>query len=402
MHEVRHPKYKDAFSYALRTVAMIESAPLMVNALIEIGTLLSNINRQSALRVFESAYEAITKMPQPLKDEFLYSLVKRLVKADAIDTAFKYSLELDDEIKKNDVLILILNSYVDKGNLRKAHEVLDYIQSEPWRSLALFNILREHLKREEFGTTLGLLSQFRSDYWLGEAVKTAAFYLKKAGVWDSAVYEKFLDVLIELLPKMGAEVLRSFLIGLALQNDVEFVAKSLPRIPREYRDEVLPGIVSSIIDMPELLERFIDLLPEDARELVEAQILDYLLEAEPKSEYLSLVRKIGSMASSDRILVKVIRYLSKLHDYETAWELASSIKDPHLRSLAFGGIAVEKLKEGDIDGAIDATSEVKDPRWGSWLLSEILAKIAELQASGRVVEDIEERAEEQKRLWAKE
>ncbi|WP_231855749.1 hypothetical protein [Thermococcus peptonophilus] len=370
--------------------------------MLEVGTLLSGINPQSASRVFESAHEAISEMPQPLKDDFLQRLVKKLVQVNLIEKAFEYSLELENEVKRNDSLILVLNSYVNEGNLRNAHRVVEYIQNEPWRSLALFSILKEHLKRGELGTALGLLSQFRSDYWLGEAVKSVAVYLKKSDNLDSAVYEKVFQFMASLSSDVSNDVLKSFLVGLAVQGEIKFVSESLKRIPREQWDEIISAIVSSIIDRGELVTEFLDSLPEDAKILAVGYVLDILLERPPSSEYLELVRKIGSFASSERIKVKAVRYLSKLHDYEGAWNLASSISDPHLRSLAFGSIAIEKLKEGDIDGAIDAALEVKDPRWGSWLLSEILAKIAELQASGQVVEDIEERAEKQKRLWADE
>lgn len=402
MYLAKRPKYKDAFSSALRAIASIENPPLMVHALIEVGTLLSSINPQSANRVFESAYEAILKMPQAPRDDFLYRLVKKLVQLDFMDRAFEYSLEIENEVKRNDALILILNKHIQDGNLRNAHKIVEKIQNEPWKSLALFNILKEHLKRDELGTALGMLSQFRSDYWLGEAVKAVAVYIKKSGSLDSAVYEKVFQFIVGLSSDVSVDVLKSFLVSLAVQDEIKFVSESLERIPREQWEEVISAVVSSIIDRAELVEEFIDSLPEDAKLLAAGYVLDILLERPPSSEYLELVRKIGSFASSERLKVKAVRYLSKLHDYEGAWNLASSISDPHLRSLAFGSIAIEKLKEGDIDGAIDAALEVKDPRWGSWLLSEILAKIAEHQASGRVVEDIEERAEEQKRLWADE
>lgn len=100
---------------------------------------------------------------------------------------------------------------------------------------------------------------------------------------------------------------------------------------------MISAVVSSIIDRVELVEEFIDSLPEDAKLLAAGYVLDILLERPPSSEYLELVRKIGSFVSSERLKVKAVRYLSKLHDYEGAWNLASSISDPpHLRSLAFG------------------------------------------------------------------
>lgn len=54
MYLAKRPKYKDAFSSALRAIASIENPPLMVHALIEVGTLLSSINLR-VLTVFSKA-----------------------------------------------------------------------------------------------------------------------------------------------------------------------------------------------------------------------------------------------------------------------------------------------------------------------------------------------------------
>lgn len=131
MHLAKRPKYKDAFSSALQAIASIENPPLMVHALIEVGTLLSSINPQSANRVLESAYEAILKMPQAPRDDFLYRLVKKLVQIDFMDRAFEYSLEIENEVKRNDALLLILNKHIQDGNLRNAHKIVEKIQNEP-------------------------------------------------------------------------------------------------------------------------------------------------------------------------------------------------------------------------------------------------------------------------------
>jgi len=55
--------------------------------------------------------------------------------------------------------------------------------------------------------------------------------------------------------------------------------------------------------------------------------------------------------------------------------------------LAFGEIAMGYLRQGDLDKAIDAVMNVKDPKWNSRLLGEILVKILRLA--------IEEALEEQ-------
>lgn len=398
MHRAKNPRYKDAFTRALKAVASIDNPILIVKALIEVAAYLGKTGSRSASKTFVQAYESIKTFPQPLKDDMLGELVRRLLELGRTDDAFFYAKEIENSIKRNDALLKILHRYIEKDNLRKARLILELIEDEPWHSIAAYEVLKEHLKREEFGTAIRVLSEFKSDYWLGEAMKTVAVHLKKAEV-PEGTYEKFVDVALSISSSVGFEALTSFLVGVASQGEIDFVVEVLSRVPRELHPELLESIVLAILDRPELLERLLDGLVGDEKELAMNFILDALLERRPDVEYHALVKRIGSETDSEKLIVKVVRYLSKLHAYEDAAEFASKALDPYLRSLAFGSIAVEKLKESDIDGAIDAALEVKDPRWGSWLLSEILAKILEIHVGGEVKEDIEERAEAQRKLW---
>lgn len=394
----KKPVYGEAFKRALNAIASIDNPILIVKALIEVATFLGKAGSKSATKIFTQAYEAVGELPQPLRDEMLKELVQRLLELGRVNDAFFYAKDIEDNVKRNDILLRVLHHYIEGGNLRKAQLILELIEDEPWHSIAAYEVLKEHLKREEFGSAIKVLSEFKSEYWLGEAMKAVAVHLKKANV-PEGTYDKFVDIALGISSEVGFEVLVSFLTGVAAQGDVDFVIRVLPRVPRGLRPSLLRSIVQTVLDRPELLEKLVDQLVEDERELVMGLVLDSLLEKPPDREYSRLVKKIGYLTTNERTLVKAVRYLSKLHSYENALGLASKITNPYLRSLAFGSIAVEKLKENDVDGAIDASLEVKDPRWGSWLLSEILAKILEVQVGGELKEDIEERAEVQRRLW---
>ncbi|WP_456368971.1 hypothetical protein [Thermococcus sp.] len=398
MKKKNHPKYKEPFAMALNAIVSINNPILMVDALLEVGTFLGKASPESSRKIFTRAYEIILELPPRVKDELLGNLVGKLIDLDNLSDALFYVTSISDPVRRNDFLTRILSKYLEKGNLRKAHLVLDNIDLEPWRSIALFEILKAHLSREEFGTVIGLLPKFKSEYWLGEAMKALAGHLKRAEV-PEATYEKFLDVALELIPKVGKDALKSFLLGMTIQGEIDFVIKALSKLSPDLRKYVLSGIVSAIIDRPEILKKFVEKLPKEDFEFVAGIVLDSLLKSSPVGEYGSLVEQIGTLTSDERYKAKAVRYLSKLHMYDAAWKIASSITDSYLRSLAFGGIAIEKLKENDIGGAIDATLEVKDSRWGPWLFGEILAKIAEFSSGEEIQEDIEERAERQQRLW---
>ena len=396
LYRAREPSYREAFARALKAVASIENPLFLVKALIEVGTFFARTGSKTADKIFHQAYESIRAFPQPLKDELLGELSLRLVELGKVADAQFYATEISNPVKRNDVLLKVLYAYLQAGNLRKAKALLNSITEEPWRSIASFEVLKEHLRREEFGSAIRVLSELESDYWLGEAMKTVASYLKRSDV-PPGTYEKFVDMALGMPPERQEEVLKSLLVGLAVQGEVDFILSVLRRLGEETRRNLLEAIVVAIADRPEVLLEFLKKGP--GREDLYAKVMDELLGKEPDREYLEVVKFIGDKTRSERTLVKVVRYLSKLGEFEKAWELASRIEDPYLRSLAFGGIAVEKLKGNDIDGAIDAALEVRDKRWGSWLLSEILAKILELQTGETVSEDLENRAKEHRALW---
>jgi tetratricopeptide (TPR) repeat protein len=399
MKKKNHPKYKEPFAMALNAIVSIDNPVLMIDALLEVGTLLGKANPEPSRKIFTRAYELILELPPQIKDELLGNLVSKLLELENVNDALFYATSIKDPVKRNDLLTRILSKYLEKNNLRKAHVVLESIDMEPWKSIALFEILKAHLAREEFGTVIGLLPKFRSEYWLGEAMKALAGHLKRAEV-PEATYEKFLDIALELMPKVGEDALRSFLIGMALQGEMDFVIRALSGLSPELKQHALTGVVSAVLDRPEILDKLIESLPNEDFEFVAGLILDSLLNSPPRKEYAEIVKKIGLRTSEERYKVKAVRYLSKLRAHDAAWEIASSIRDSYFRSLAFGSIAVEKLKENDIGGAIDATLEVRDPLWGPWLLGEVIAKIAEVSSGEELREDIEERAERQQHLWA--
>lgn len=400
MYRAKKPEYKTAFKYALNAAASIENPVLLIRALLEIGTYLSKVDGKASQKVFQQAYESIVTFPEPLKDELLVELVTKLLALDMPDDALFYATDIEDSVKRNDLLLKILRVYLRRGNMRKAKLMIGQIDGEPWHSIAAVEVIKEHLKREEFGSALSVLSELKSEYWLGEAMKEVAVHLKRSNV-PKGTYEKFVDIALGMSSETGVDVLRSLLIGLGNQGELDFVMEILERVHPDERLPVLEGIVKTSIDKEDVLSALLGYLKGEEFERVAGLVMDQLLSTGSHPRYLHLVKTIGDRTREDAVRVKVVTYLSKLGEFDEALRSAELVRGNYLRSLAFGSIAVSKLKSGDIDGAIDAALEVKDPKWGSWLLSEILTKILELQAGGEVSEDIEERAELQRNLWEK-
>ncbi|WP_297476922.1 hypothetical protein [Thermococcus sp.] len=400
MYRAKQPEYKTAFKYAFNVISSMDNPVLATKALLEVGMYLRMIGSDMARKTFAQVHDAVVGFPQPLRDDLLEDLVLRLLELDLPDDALFYVGDVEDDIKRNDLLLKILRVYLRRGNMRRAYVVINRIDEEPWRSIAAIETLKVHLKREEFGSAIKILAELKSDYWLGEAMREVATYLKGADV-PKATYQKFVDIALSLSTSesTGSEVLTSLLVGMGAQGEVDFVLDVLKKLPSDVRLRVMKGIVDAALDRVDVLERLLKALKGREFEEVAAFTLGKLLSRSANDEYSGLVKEVGGRTADDALLVKVATYLAKLGDFEAAWNFASKVRGNYLRSLAFGSIAVAKLKEGDIDGAIDAALEVKDPKWGSWLLSEILAKILELQAEGGFREDIEERAESQRALW---
>jgi len=390
--------YRDAFKYALNAAGSIDNPVLLAKALIEIGTYLSKVNSKTFRKTFHQAYELVLTFPQPMKDDLLEAIATRLLELGVPDDALFYASDIEDDVKRNDLLLKILRVYLREGKMRKAALIVKQIKDEPWHSIGALETVKTHLKREEFGSTIRVLSEIKSDYWLGEAMKEVAIYLKNSDV-PRATYEKFVDIALGMSTETGFDVLRSLLIGLAVQGELGFVMDIIGRLPDEQRANILEGVARAVADKAEVLSELVDAVEGEEFEDVARIVMDKLLERTVSEEYVPIVTRIGEKTSDDATVVKVVTYLAKAGEFEKAWEFAQRVRGNYLRSLAFGSIAVARLKNGDIDGAIDAALEVKDVRWGSWLLSEILTKVLELQTEGRLSEDIEERARHQRALW---
>ncbi len=398
-YRLKNPRYKEAFKRSFNAVETIENPPLIVRALIELGTYLAKTRVSSASKVFQQADEILSKFPQPIKDELLGVLVLRLLELEMVDDALFYVVDIEDNVKRNDLLLKLLRVYLKAGRMRKARLILERLTDEPWYSIGSIETIKEHLKREEFGSAIRVLRGLKSEYWLGDAMREVASYLKTAEV-PRATYEKFVEIALGMSTENGFNVLKSLLVGLAAQGELDFVIGVLNRLPADQRLKIAHDIALAVLDNESVLEKLVDSLQGKEREDLSRFILDNLLEAGPDVKYRPLTEKIGGLTNDDALLVKVVRYLSKLGDFEKAAKFADRVRGNYLRSLAFGGIAIERLQKGDIDGAIDAALEVRDSKWGSWLLSEILTKILELQTEGRIrEEDMERKAENQRTFW---
>jgi len=400
LYHLKSPMYKRAFDKALTAVNTIKNPYLMAKALLEIGTYIHSISEKASKKVFRQAYEAIKGFPQPIKDDLLEELVLRVLELNVNGSVVEYALSIENEIKRNEILLRLVKHLINSGSIQKARSIVGEISEEPWKSLAIIELLKAHLQREEFGSVMLLLQMLDSEYWISEAMREIARRLKDADV-PRETYEKFVNVAMGLSEENRFNALKALLVSIGELGEIDFVLNVLSKLEDPERLEMLRSLVGTIVDREDLLLELIKKVDKRDFDQVARYIMDNLLEGPIDEVYKPAVLEIGKRTPNESILVKVTTYLAKLGDFSTAMRFASHVSDNYLRSLAFGSIAVAMLKKNNVSGAIDAALEVKDPRWGSWLLSEILVKILELERKGVVKEDIEKKAFDQRTLWEK-
>ncbi|HIP88675.1 MAG TPA: hypothetical protein EYH24_01620 [Thermococcus paralvinellae] len=390
-------EYKKAFTKAIETTKYIDDPVSMVRALIEIARYLEKAKIPASGKVFHQAFEMIQKFPDPLHDELIEGMTSVLLEIRRYDDALFYANEMRDKTKKSEVLLKLLTLYVKRGNIRKAHLILKNITEEPWYSIAALELLKAHLKREEFGSAIKIFQGLRNRHWINEAVKEIAIHLKSHKA-PKATFEKFVDVALSMSDELSFDTLRNLLVELGSSGEIDFVMRILRKMPPDERIKTLNELLVRIMENEKLLEELMSNLDKENFIPVAKFLLTKLLE-KPDKSYTKVVEIIGARTGNERILVKVVTFLAKVGEYDKALHFAHRVTDNHLRSLAFGSIAVNLLKKGDIDRAIDTALEVKDPKWGSWLLGELLVKILELARDRDVKDDLEMRAKEQRELW---
>ncbi|ASJ02268.1 hypothetical protein A3L09_02820 [Thermococcus profundus] len=400
MKENGYKGYMRAFRYAISSLDYIDNPILIVRAMVSIARYLHVAGAEElSANMLHRAYEAATLLKGNVKDRLLVEIIREALASGRGRDAILYATDIEDDAIRNTSLLEIAKYFTKKGDLRSAKTVLSSITEEPTKSQAAFEILKAHLEREEFASALSLLPKIENSYWLELALEETAKRLKEAST-PYATYEKFVEAAKELSERLGKNLLKSFLAGLVEKGEAKSAAEILNSSKLPGIAELASYLAGLLIQRPEKLHEFVTSLrlsPENFDVLAKS-ILDSILERRPSRSYQETVEYLGRNTENETVLVKVSTYLAKIGEFDLAEKFADPVEDPYLRSLAFGAIALERLRRGDIDGAIDAVKNVSDREWGSWLMGEILVRIL----GGSIGEHPERELEESATLHKKE
>ncbi|USG99859.1 hypothetical protein K1720_10305 [Thermococcus argininiproducens] len=305
-------------------------------------------------------------------------------------TAFRKSFEaaeLVEDMRELADLLINIGIYIGETNknsaIRVFRHVVELVDSLPFqdRDKALEKMIRSMLKLgiTEYALPYALLiedSKIRNEMLFTILKK----YLSEGDLKNAIQVSK------ELLEepwssKAKAEILKFHIDKGEIENALEIF-----NTIEEDRAKLLIEIAGELMKYPEYLSKFLNSLGGDELKEVSKNLLSILIDS-PRREYIDLVEEIAGKVADEAIKVKTVAFLNRVGEMEKALKYAKEIKDDYLRSLAFGEVAIAYLKQQDLDRAIEVVMNVKDPRWNSRLLGEILVRVFKLAAEESLEEE---------------
>lgn len=388
--KVKNSHYKTAFLRAIETAKEIDDPVNMFRALLSVGYSMGKAGLKSSKRIYLGVLEDSRMLPAPQRDVLMQSAASYMLALGEINEAITYALEIKNPKLRNETLLRILEANTEgigkdhlkvAYRLRKSKLIFEHINEEPHRSMAIMSLMKAYLHLESYENAISLIGEMSRKEWIKLAFKEVAFYLKDKGVLEHYV-DSLESIARELTGRFGEEftVELSFVFALSGQSSV---AVQLLRTLKDH--------VSAMVDMAmELLERDNDVLPgfiyslnEEEATAVGKAVMNKILE-HPELAEERIIKAVGESTPSEEVWAKIARYYIKVGNIEAAMKIGSLLKDVRLKSIVMTDVAHNLLKAGDVERAIDAALEVRNPEFSSILISEILLKALEMELRGRV------------------
>ncbi len=387
----RERHYKEAFLRAMETAKDIEDPTKMFKALLSIGYSMTKAGIKASKRIYQGVLEDSKALPAPHRDVVMESAATYMLSLGEIGEAITYALEISNPKLRNEVLLAAMRANTKKlgkegikvaYHLRRSKLALEYIDSEPYRSMGMMELIKAYISLGSYENGISLISAIEDRDWARQAFKEVAFYLK-----EKEVLAQYIDTLEQvansLIDRFGEGFVREMAFAFALSGEglpaVELVRKL------KNSGDVLAKLAL------ELLERDHDVLPslvaaldEDEAALVGKFVMNRVLER-PELGSQEVVEAIGRSTRNEEVWAKIARYYIIMGEVDGAARIASLLHERRLRSVVMADIAHHLLKRNEIERAIDAALEVRDSKFSSILVSEILLKALERELDGKVI-----------------
>ncbi len=376
---VKDEHFKTAFTKAFENVDKITDPAMMFKALLTVGYYLKKIGAKSSNKVFQQVLEGSKILNPADRDLLMQSASKYVATAGDISAAIVFAMEIQNPQLRDAALLDIIKkntSMLGRENikiayrLRKTKLALESISSEPYISEAYIELVRIYLRLGSYEKAINLLDDIKKKSWAKLGFREIIFFLK-----DKNELSHYVSVLYQiaerLSKKFGDEFLVEMARALALSGATDSAIKLIKKV-----SEFEKSLIDITFDLLEknwsVIPDFLNVLSQEEKEIVGKEIMNYLIE-HPEKGHDKLIKAVKEI-NSQEIMVKLVRYYILRGNVEKARAIALNITDTHLRSIALADVANDLLKKNRIADAIDTALEVRDPRFSSILISEILVK----------------------------
>ena len=383
----RNSLFKDAFMKALDVARSIEDPLRMMRALLSIGYSMGRAGIRAYKKVFLQVFEDSKMLPPPVRDELLRSAALYLLNLGEIGESITYAVEISNEKLRQETLVYIVRAIARSFEenpmkvayrLRKIRLALDYIADEPYRSKALLELIKALITLKSYENALAVLREINSKEWARQAFKEVTFRLKESGVLDRYI-GSLEEIAGELVEKFGESFTLELGTAFALTGRGDLAVAVLRKA--ENGLELLKKTAVELLEKyPDVLPSFIEALDEVEAEDVGKAVMNRILE-NPELGRWEVIRAVAKKTRSEEVWAKIARYHVLVGDVEGARRIGNVLQSTKLRSLVMADVSHQYLKRGDVDKAIDAALEVREPKFTSILISEILVKALDKELS---------------------
>lgn len=297
--------------------------------------------------------------------------------------AFRKALETAEEIEdaaELTFLLIQIATYLGETNKAIAigvfDRVLELVERMPskTRNSALEKMVEAALKLKLYDLAVSYAMKIKDD-----KVRNSMLISIIKGYLSEGQLAKAIKVSKELLEEPWSSMAKSEIIKYHIKSGEITNALDIFNTIEENRERFISEIVEELVESPEHVSKFFELLRGEELVIAAKKLLDILIKS-PTREYIELVERIAERIPDESVQVKVVAFLTRVGEKENALKYANRMQNDYLRSLAFGEIALGYLKENDLDRAIETVEHVRDLKWNSRLLAEILIKILKLTA----------------------
>ncbi len=387
---VHNEGFKTAFVKAMETVKDIDNPMTAFRALLSIGYSMGKAGLKSSKRIYHSVFEDSRVLPDAQRDIVLQTASTYLIALGDLGEAIRFAGDISNRELRNETLYSIIRAgsrAMGKSQLEIAYHIrkiklaLEYIDGEPYRSKSLLEVIKAYLAMGNYDGAVSMLREVEVREWAKRAFKEVVFFMKEKGVLGHYI-DALEGTAKALIERFDGAFVEEMALALALSSHG---SAALDLIRRIESDDLLAKIALELLERDAgALVSYIDALTDKEAVPVGKAVLNRILELRDLDLW-DVVVAVGRSTANEEVWAKIARFYVLNNRLEDAMKIGMMMKDKRLRSIVLADVAHNFVKSGGVERAIDAALEVRDIKFASFLVSEILLAALDTELNGRVV-----------------